>query len=241
MLGCVHRGSLPACEMGRSSCYLLQLWKINPVLAVCSGELCSLLLLIHCVFSSFSLRSLFRDSKQKDEGSGQKEVAVEGLIHQRGDQTYLQTWVLHKELGGSGARRAWPCCCLPLGTSVHAHPAVCWQEDHSCALANKYVRQRAMQRPRARVLGSHLSLVCLGKVWKRAGLHSPFMCCFQGRAAFGWGWFACIVFSPCPHWRARGGCGEGASCFSGLQLAVGQGTTRLCLVSAPWQVGAIQT
>lgn len=166
---------------------------------------------------------------------------MEGLIHQRGDQTYLQTWVLHKEVGGSGARRAWPCCCLPLGTSVHAHPAVCWQEDHSCALANKYVRQRAMQRPRARVLGSHLSLVCLGKVWKRAGLHSPFMCCFQGRAAFGWGWFACIVFSPCPHWRARGGCGEGASCFSGLQLAVGQGTTRLCLVSAPWQVGAIQT
>ncbi|XP_031410831.1 pre-B-cell leukemia transcription factor 1 [Meleagris gallopavo] len=34
---------------------------------------------------------LFHESKQKDEGSRQKKVAVEGLIHQRGDQTYLQT------------------------------------------------------------------------------------------------------------------------------------------------------
>lgn len=38
-----------------SSCYLLQPWKINSAHAVCSGELRSLLLLIHGIFSRFSL------------------------------------------------------------------------------------------------------------------------------------------------------------------------------------------
>lgn len=44
-----------ACEKCRSSCYLLQPRKIYSVHAVCSGELRSLLLLIHGIFSSFSL------------------------------------------------------------------------------------------------------------------------------------------------------------------------------------------
>lgn len=44
-----------ACETCGSSCYLLQTWKINSAHAVCSGELRSLLLLIHGIFSSFSL------------------------------------------------------------------------------------------------------------------------------------------------------------------------------------------
>lgn len=241
MLGCVHRGSLLACEMGRSSCYLLQLWKINPVLAVCSGELCGLLLLIHRVFSSFSLRSLFRESKQKDEGSGQKEVAVEGLIHQRGDQTYLQTWVLHKEVGGSGARRAWPCCCLPLGTSVCTHTQLCAGRRTTAAPwpINTYVREQC--RGPVLVFWAHISPWF---VWERCG--SELGSIRRSCAAFRVGLLLDgvglrVLFSARPHWRARGGCGEGASCFSGLQLAVGQGTTRLCLVSAPWQVGAIQT